>query len=114
MSVMWNAVKTNNAFYVAKNTPVQDIAVLVTDMNHPRFGQLGALVLHDWQGGMYDISFIEGCDAVPDLLCFDCPVKLFDRTKDSQKLVEAYTALGIGKVESLKKQYGALFRDYLI
>ena len=112
---MWNTVRLgDDEVYVARNTPVENIAVLVTDKKHHRFGQLGRLILHDLHGGIYDVSFAEGREDVPDIMNQDSPVKVFDRTKDADKLIQAYLALGIGDQEKLKTQYNSLFSNYQI
>jgi hypothetical protein len=106
---------------------VEDIAVLVIDRNHPRFGQLGRLTFHDWQEyGIYSVAFQDGSVDVPDGLCAGdppSPVKIFyrfgdevGRTFDAKKagleeLKRLHQELGIGTLESLAEKYESAFHQ---
>lgn len=112
------------------DTPVDNIAVLVTQPQHPRFSQLGKLEAHDWKEyGVYFIRFADGKrEQCPDGLCKGdppSPVTLFYRHRDERGtgfdsddqikgpvgLMDAYLKMSGGTISSFQEQYKRLFEE---
>jgi hypothetical protein len=106
----------------------QHYVILITDKDHPRYGQIGSLVMHDWrEAGVYDTCFADGGrEDVPDEMCSQkTPAKKFYRRHDDDGVVldASYQcgprtfqqeALATGRtLDDLAKDYFKLFREEL-
>ena len=110
--------------------PVEDVVILVTDRDNPRFGQVGALYAHDWSDlGRYHVRFNDGeLVEYPDGIIkgdSPSPVRKFYRHPDGEYAAEmekldqglndfkaACFELGLDP-ERVGKQYFALFGRFL-
>lgn len=98
-------------------TPVSSVAVLVTDKDNPRFGQIGRMTLHDWrESGLMYVIFADNKEEEyhDGWIRGDpkSPVRILDRVNDPQSLIDEYLKLGVGDMDSLRKKYNQVFSDY--
>ena len=108
------------------STDTRDITVLVVDKDHPRFGDIGRLIAHDWREyGIYHVEFGENdSEKFPDGLLKgeQTPVRIFYRHEDAQGkfhdswdgsgfggLKKEYLRLGVGDLASLVEKYKSVF-----
>lgn len=103
---------------------------LVVDKHHSRFGQIGAIMEHDWREyGNYCVRFSDGkTESMPDGMCqgdSKSPVEVFYR-KDAEtgiklgweewilaNLKERFLELDIGQLEDLADKYQKVFGETL-
>ena len=114
---------------MAFDTRVEDMVVLVTDKEHPRYGQIGKMLYHDWvEYGGIGVEFSDGHkeEFHDGVIKGDPPskIKRFYRHVDSagtnfdnERVGPAFfqrefTQCG-GDLENLTKRYKSLFNEDL-
>ena len=106
---------------------IENIAVLVTDRRHQRFGQLGVLVGHDWKEyGILYVSFPDGREEFHDGMCKGDPpssVRTFYRCRNEKgegfdeedkgpmSLIKTYLNLRVGDLNDFAEQYMRVFGE---
>ena len=111
------------------DTKVEDMVVLVTDPNHPQYGQIGVMSYHDWGYGDIDVEFSDGhIDGFYEgMMKGGSPSQInryyrrfnekglrFDRRNMGPEALQIkFLELGMGDLESLAEQYKLLFREDL-
>lgn len=108
----------------------EDIAVLVIDWEHERYGHIGKLKYHDDQGHNYLVLFVDGqecvfCDLQSDSFGVRQQAEVYywkqdkvgdqwdERGRGPDGLIRKCADLGLNFPE-LESQYNRLFREVLV
>lgn len=107
-------------------TDIRDIAVLIIDKSHPKYGKLASLSLHDWrESGDYHLSFEDGTDVLHDGQSGTVFQQFYRRDDGKGAALDlthgngpvclqfSYLTLKIGMLDDLARSYERLFYEPL-